>query len=148
MLDRAIAGRVPVSVSVPVLSDAIHKVMMSEAAQLAGRDRAGIVGYLNKHPEIIARLVEYPQAMERLGIVPMNILPVDAPLLSDAARIAVGHRLLTNDAMIVALMQRHGLTHYSWAGPGGRYLVAIGLVVGGAIGALRSLAHFVTGEMP
>ncbi len=111
LLDRAIAGRVSVSVSISVLSDAVHKVMTSEAAQLAGRDRAGIVGYLNKHSEIIARLVEYPQAMERLSIVPMNVLPVDTSLLREAAGVAVRCRLLTNDAMIVALMERHGLTH-------------------------------------
>ncbi len=111
LLDRAIAGRVSIAASVPVLSDTIHKVMTSEAAQLTGRDRAGIVGYLGKHPEIIKQLVEYPQAMERLSIVPMNLLPLDGQLLRDAAQLAVRHGLLTNDAMIVALMQRHGLSH-------------------------------------
>ncbi len=79
---RCIAGRVSLSVSVPVLSDTLHKVMTSEAAQLANRDRSGIVGYLNKHPEIISRLVEYPKALDRLTIVPMDTLPVDTSLLS------------------------------------------------------------------
>jgi predicted nucleic acid-binding protein len=111
LLDRAIAGHLSVSVSVPVLSDAIHKIMMSEATQLVGRNRSGIVGYLGKHPEIIAQLVEYPQAMPRLSVVPMNTLPVDPELLSDAARLAVQHGLFTNDSLIVALMQRHQLTH-------------------------------------
>lgn len=49
--------------------------------------------------------------MERLGVIPMQVLPVDEQLLRDATRIAVQHGLLTNDAMIVALMQRHQLTH-------------------------------------
>ena len=110
-LDRAISARIIVFVSVPALSDVIHKVMISEAAQIAGRDRAGMVGYLGKHPEIISRLVEYPKAMERLSVVPMNILPADEQLLRDASAIAVKHGLLTNDAMIVALMQRHQLTN-------------------------------------
>jgi predicted nucleic acid-binding protein len=48
LLDRAIAGHVFLSVSVPVLSDTLHKVMTSEAAQLMSRDRAGIVGYLER----------------------------------------------------------------------------------------------------
>lgn len=111
LLDRIIAGRVSASVSVPVLSDAIHKVMTSEAAQHTGRDRAGIVGYLAKHPEVIKGLVEYPQAMQRLGIVPKAILPVDDQLLGSASGLAVQHGLLTNDALIMALMQRHGLSH-------------------------------------
>ncbi len=110
-LDRVMAGDLSISVSVPVLSDTVHKVMISEVAQLTGRDRAGLIGYLNHHPEIIARLVEYPVAMERLSIVPMNVLPVDASLLREAMRLGVQHRLLTNDALIVAMMQRHGLTH-------------------------------------
>ena len=111
LLERAIAGRIAISVSVPVLSDVLHKVMTSEAAQLTGRDRAGIVGYLGKHPELIAKLKEYPQTMERLSAVPMTVLPVDEQLLRQAARTAVGHGLLTNDAMIVALMERHQLAH-------------------------------------
>jgi predicted nucleic acid-binding protein len=66
---------------------------------------------LGKHPEIIARLVEYPQAMERLSIVPMTVLPVDQQLLGQATHIAVQHGLFTNDAMIVALMRRHQLVN-------------------------------------
>ena len=111
LMDRIIAGHVLASVSVPVLSDAIHKVMTAEAAELARRERSGIVGYLGEHPEVIKRLVEYPLAMERLGIVPMTILPVDDQLLRSAAHLAVQHGLLTNDALIVALMQRHDLTN-------------------------------------
>jgi predicted nucleic acid-binding protein len=111
LLDRAIAGHISLAISLSVLSDAVHKVMVSEAAQLAGRDRSGIVGYLGKHPELIARLVEYPQAMERLSAVPVTILPADEQLLRHATSLAVQHGLLTNDAMIVALMQRHQLTH-------------------------------------
>lgn len=111
LLDRTIAGRLSVSVSVPVLSDAIHKVMMSEAAQLASRDRSGIVGYLGKHPEIIAQLVEYPQAVQRLSAVPMHALPLDTELLNEATRLAIQFGLFTNDALIVRLMQRHQLTH-------------------------------------
>jgi predicted nucleic acid-binding protein len=111
LLERAIAGRISVSVSIPVLSDVLHKVMTSEAAQLTRRDRAGMVGYLGRHPELIATLKEYPQAMERLSAVPMTVLPVDDQLLRQAARVAIAHGLLTNDAMIVALMQRHQVTH-------------------------------------
>jgi predicted nucleic acid-binding protein len=111
LLNRALSGNITLVATIPILSDTIHKVMISEVAQLAKRDRAGIIGYLGKHPEIIGRLVEYPQAMERLKAVPMNILPLDDQLLTNAARLAVAHHLLTNDATIVSLMQRHQLTN-------------------------------------
>lgn len=110
-LERASRSDLSAAVSVPVLSDAIHKVMVSEVAQLAKCDRAGIIGYLGKHPEIITRLIEYPKAMQRLSAVPLTVLPVDADLLQDASQIAVRHGLLTNDSLILALMKRHELTH-------------------------------------
>jgi predicted nucleic acid-binding protein len=110
-VDRAVAGLVSLSICVQVLGDVLHKVMTSEAAELTGRDRAGIVGYLKRHPEIIAQLVAYPMAIERLKIVPVRVLPTDLDLLRSVPQIAQTHGLLTNDAIIVALMQRHGITH-------------------------------------
>jgi predicted nucleic acid-binding protein len=111
LVDRVMEGLVSTSVSLQVLGDALHKAMTSEAAQLTGRERAGMVGYLKKHPEVIGRLTEWPQAVERLKAVPKQILPADAELLYEATRVAQTHGLLTNDAIIVALMQRHGITH-------------------------------------
>ena len=110
LIERAMAGRVSLLVTVPVLSDAIHKVMISEAAQLSGRDRPGMVGYLGRHPEVIARLVQYSKAIEQLLTAPLNVLPLDTDLLRDATRLASQFGLLTNDATIIALMRRHHLT--------------------------------------
>jgi predicted nucleic acid-binding protein len=111
LLDRAMTGLISLSVSLQVLSDALHKAMTSEAAQLAGRERVGIVGYLKRHSHLIAQLTEWPQAVERLMAVPKQILPADAEILHDATRVAQAHLLLTNDATILALMQRHGIVH-------------------------------------
>lgn len=83
LVDRAIAGLVTMSVSVQVLSDALHKAMMSEAVRLAIRQRPGIVGYLKRHPELIAELVEWPLAIERLKIIPKQVLSTDAELLHE-----------------------------------------------------------------
>jgi predicted nucleic acid-binding protein len=110
LIARIAAGRLTCATSVPVLSEVVRKVMISEAAQLTGRDRAGMIGFLNKHSDIIPKLVEYPLAMERLSAIPMRVLPVDLSLLQHATRVAVEHKLLTNDSMTVALMQRHDLT--------------------------------------
>ena len=84
LIDRAMAGLVVLSVSMQVLGDASHKAMISEAAQLAGRERADIVGYLKRRPDLISQLIEWPQAIERLRAVPKQILPADEELLYDA----------------------------------------------------------------
>jgi predicted nucleic acid-binding protein len=110
-LNRAIDGNVLGATSLQVLADVIHKAMMSEAAQVAGINRSGIVGYLNKHPELIQQLTKWPLAISRLSAIPLEIVNADLEALRDATQIAQSHALLTNDAMIVALMQRHGITH-------------------------------------
>jgi predicted nucleic acid-binding protein len=109
LLNRAIAGDVRLYVSIPVLSDTVHKIMATEAAQKLGRDRAGIVTFLRNHPDVIATLTEYSKAMDRLRAVPMEILPIDVEILTAATRLAISCSLFTNDAMIVALTQRHQL---------------------------------------
>ncbi len=111
LLNRATVGSITLFTSVPVLSDTLHKVMISEIAHLTKRERSGLIGYLGKHPEVIGQLTEYPQAFARLKTVPMTILPTDDLLLQETTRLAVAFRLLTNDAMIVSLMRRHQLSH-------------------------------------
>lgn len=111
LIDRVLARKISLAASMPVLSDALHKVMMAEVAVITQRDRPGLVGYLRKHPEIIAQLKQYPRAMDRLKGIPMSVLPIDVELLHAGASLATRLGLLTNDAVIVALMQREGLTH-------------------------------------
>lgn len=110
-LNRALAAQISLAASVSVLSDVLHKVMITEVAQVTKRDRAGMIGYLNKHPDAITSLTQYPKVMERLSVIPMTLLPVDPTLLESASSIAVQQGLLTSDSMIVALMRRHQLEH-------------------------------------
>jgi predicted nucleic acid-binding protein len=110
-LDRAIAGEVEIVTSVQVLADVVHKTMTSEAAQFAKRDRASMIGYLKKHPEILLQCTKWPKALEELKSIPMRILEADFLLLDEAAKVSQAFGLLTNDSMIIASMQRHGVTH-------------------------------------
>jgi predicted nucleic acid-binding protein len=111
LLNRAINGDITVATSTGALSDAVHKVMMSEAGTITGRQRPGIVAYIKRHPEVIARLVRYPQALQRLMQVPIEVFPEDEKLLHAAMTVVMEHNLLTNDAKIVALARRHRILH-------------------------------------
>jgi predicted nucleic acid-binding protein len=110
-LNRAIAGEIIVWASIPVLSDAIHKVMTAEAAARLGRDRQGIVGYLGRHPEVVNGLTEYLRAVPRLRTVPINLIAADLELLETATAVSQEYGLLSNDAIIVAQMRKNGLVH-------------------------------------
>jgi predicted nucleic acid-binding protein len=93
------------------ISDAHHKTMASLATSQYQLTRSSIVGWLKSHPQAIKSLTGLAQAATMLSSLPLNLLPTDQDLLTEAAIIAQTHGLLTNDAIIVALMQRHGLTH-------------------------------------
>jgi predicted nucleic acid-binding protein len=63
------------------------------------------------HPEIIGRLSHYLVAAESLSKLRLRLLPIDWEVIRAGARLSIEHDLLTNDAIIVALMRRHQLTH-------------------------------------
>jgi predicted nucleic acid-binding protein len=94
-----------------VLADAHHKTMTSLAAGQYSLTQKSLAGWLKNHPQEIQSLVGLAQAAIMLGALPLNLLPTDSALLVEVARLSQAHGLLTNDAMIVALMQRHGITH-------------------------------------
>lgn len=72
---------------------------------------AGIANWLRRHPAEVRRLVRYGQALDDLAAIPLPVLPVTGAQVSRAADVSRLHGLLTDDALIVTVMQDHGLTH-------------------------------------
>jgi predicted nucleic acid-binding protein len=97
--------------SAHVLGDLSHRLMTIEAALTLGRPMTGIANWLRRHPAEVQRLTQYRQSLDDLQAIPIPILPVTGALVSRAADFSRLHGLLTNDAIIVAIMQEHGLTH-------------------------------------
>jgi predicted nucleic acid-binding protein len=95
--------------AVHVPAEAVHKVMLAEAAQRFKLDRAGLVNWLQRHRHRVIELSEFKPAAFELLQSGLSILHGDAELVAEAAEISARFSLLTNDAMIVALMRRHGI---------------------------------------
>jgi predicted nucleic acid-binding protein len=110
-LRRAVAGEITAFVSVAVLAEAVHKMMLAEAAVRFGLQRANLANWLNHHRDRIRQLTEFRAAAEQLAAWPLILLPTDGPILAQAAATAQQHGLLTNDALTVTLMRSHNLTH-------------------------------------
>jgi uncharacterized protein len=110
-LQRVAAGDVFAFSSANAVADALFKTMTIEAVQRFVPSGARVLTYLQNHPEIIGRLSHYLAAAESLGKLPLRLLPIDWEVIRAGARLSVEHNLLTNDAIIVALMRRHQLTH-------------------------------------
>jgi predicted nucleic acid-binding protein len=96
--------------SAHVLGELSHRLMTIEAALLHGRSMTGIANWLRRHPAEVQRLNRSRQAIDDLQAIPITIWPVAGAQVSRAADISRQYGLLTNDALIVTIMQEHGLT--------------------------------------
>jgi predicted nucleic acid-binding protein len=92
-----------------VLSDLVHRIMTQEAASLFSRPMTGIASWLKQHPAEVQRLSRHRLAVDDISLIGIQVLPVTAPLVSLAADISRQFGLLTNDALVVSVLQQHGL---------------------------------------
>ncbi len=110
-IERLRSGTFTGFTTVQVLGDALHKTMLSLVAVEHKLNRANLLGWVKKHPDVLQKLAHFNRAVELLDSLPLSILPVDRGLLGNAAKLAQLHGLLTNDAMIVTSMRQHGLVN-------------------------------------
>ena len=93
-----------------VLSDVAHRLMSLEACTIFGWPYAGIAARLQRHPVEIQKLTRFRQAVEAIPLMGVDVLPVFSRHVEAAATLSQTHGLLSNDALILAMMQEHGLT--------------------------------------
>lgn len=110
-LERVASGRIEAYTSLHVLAEVIHKVMGAEAEQTFGRARAGLVNWLQRNPRRIAELSRFQQAAAHLPAMRLHILPTDTSDLVEASVLSARFGLLTNDALILAIMRKHSLSN-------------------------------------
>lgn len=108
-LERVALGDLRGYTSTHAIAEAIHKVMIAEAALRFNLNRQGLVNWLQRHPRKIEELVDFRLAAKEIALMSLSILPADVSLFSDAAGISQSMHLLTNDALIVAAMRQHQL---------------------------------------
>jgi predicted nucleic acid-binding protein len=88
----------------------MHRLMTIEAIEQLGWQPQGIAHRLRKHPADVKKLKQYKQAIEEAGQMGIGVLPIDLALISAAAAASEQYGLLTNDALVVAVMQAHGIS--------------------------------------
>jgi predicted nucleic acid-binding protein len=76
----------------------------------ARRPLASMANWLRRHPADVQRHRRHRQAIDDLAALPIPILPVSGAQVSRAADLSLQQGLLTNNALIVAVMQDNGLT--------------------------------------
>jgi predicted nucleic acid-binding protein len=109
LLQRIENGDLRGFTSAHVVSEMAHRLMADEAIQRFGWPPGAIARRLRNHPAQIASLTQHRSAIDQLSLVGVRILDVTGSQVSLAADLSCRHGLLSSDALIVAVMQQHGL---------------------------------------
>jgi predicted nucleic acid-binding protein len=96
--------------STHVLSEAAHHLMTLEAASVFGWT-SKVVQHLKNQPANIQKLVTFRQAVEKVPLLGIQVLTIPPDLVATAAAVSQHHALLSNDALLVAVMHANGLTN-------------------------------------
>jgi predicted nucleic acid-binding protein len=84
--------------------------MTIEAITVFGWPAAGIAQRLRRHPIEVQRLTAFRQAIEKVMRSQIVILNVSATVTKDATAVSQQTGLLSNDALIIAVMQANNLS--------------------------------------
>ena len=104
------------STSTHVLSEVAHRLMTMEASVLFNWP-SKIVQRLQQHPADVQRLTRFRSALQRIPQMLIHVLTIPADMVETAAGLSQQFGLLSNDALIVAVMQAQGLTNLASADP-------------------------------
>ena len=97
-------------VSAAELSDIAHRLMTLEACETFHWPYAGVAARLRKRPEEIRKLVRFRHAIAEVEAMGVRVLDVSSANVLRAGDLSIQHGLLSGDALIVAVMQSHGLS--------------------------------------
>ena len=84
--------------------------MTLEACAVLKRSFPGIGIYLKKHPAAVQQLSRFRQAILDIPGFGVRLLPTPTRVVETATALSIEHGLLSGDALIVAVMQTHGLS--------------------------------------
>lgn len=97
--------------STHIVAELSHRLMTLEACSHFGWPFAGIVPRLRQHPLQVQTLTRFRQAIQEIPRYHFQVLIVPPGLLDAAAAVSQQTGLLTNDALLVAVMRANGLTN-------------------------------------
>ncbi len=96
--------------STHVLGEVAHRLMVLEASNLAGWVTGKVKRRLKQHPGAVQQLTRFRSAIETILRSQIHVFAIAPVLFVDAVVLSQQHGLLTNDALILAVMQANGLT--------------------------------------
>jgi predicted nucleic acid-binding protein len=111
LLDRIDRSKVEAFTAAHIVSEMAHRLMTIEASQLFGWPFAGIAARLRRHSQEIQNLPMFRAAVDELRKSRIQVYSVNLNFIADATILSQQFGLLSNDALLVAVMQHHGLVN-------------------------------------
>jgi len=109
LLDRIHRGDLAGYISSIVLNEFIHKLIIGEVAEKTGIKPSQVVQYLKHHREELEKLDAYEISDEVETGYGLIILELTTDTFPTARRLMQLHRLMSNDALHLAVMQKNNL---------------------------------------
>jgi predicted nucleic acid-binding protein len=109
LLERIERQEVSGMTSAHVLSEAAYRLLTLEAIVKFGWPPVGINRRLRRQPADIRKLSRYRRAIDRVLQSQLRVVDISGKLVADATAICQQQGLLSNDALILAVMQQQGL---------------------------------------
>jgi predicted nucleic acid-binding protein len=110
LITRIGNGELQAMTSTHVLSEAALHLLTFEASTQFGWT-SKVVQQLKQQPAWVQQLTRFRQAIEQVPQLGIAVLTIPPGLIATAAAISQQTGLLSNDALIVAVMRTHGLTN-------------------------------------
>jgi predicted nucleic acid-binding protein len=111
LLERIERQDIEGSTSTNLLGEVAHRLMVIEAGALPGWAGVKVLNRLKQQPGVVKQLTLFQMAVDSVLQSRIRVFAVPPVLVSTAAALSRQHGLLTNDAVILAFMQAHRLTH-------------------------------------
>lgn len=103
-------GRLSGYTSTIVLAEVLHRLMVIEASKRFDLLPKNVVKYLKENPEKIPLLTDHSKSIDFIEKIGIPILPVNAHELKISIDLKREYRLLTIDAINVAVIKSNDLT--------------------------------------
>jgi predicted nucleic acid-binding protein len=118
LLERGARGTLSLFTSVSVTADVLHRAMVLELlAQGQAQRSAEAVALLKQRPDFVQQLTRYRTILRDLRQARIDILPLTYRDLHASRTFREQHGLMVNDSLIVAVMQREGVTYLATNDP-------------------------------
>lgn len=111
LLKRIASGELMGCITVPVLNDAVHKVMCSEARERFNQPRANLVPWMKANPQRVRELSQADKLLNLVNALPLSLVTTNTAALQEAQTFVRQFGLLASDALIAATLRGHGIAH-------------------------------------